>query len=161
MVPGNARLFISVGWQLSQSLQDFRNRISEAALAALGVPLRTTEVEFDIQSPQVPDIRIGKIFDRNWELISLFLPMFAVKGILEAHFRRKIYDTVFKNLSRLAFQWEDLVNAGLFQMEKEAFLRLNNLVSTVEHLLTPGLQQTPNIEQDLAKINAALLSLPS
>jgi len=101
-----------VGRQLSQLLQDFRYGISEATLATLGVPLRTTEVELAFKSPRTPDIRVGNIFDRNWELISLLLPMFAVKGILETHFRRKIRDIVFKDLSRLAFQWEGLVNAS-------------------------------------------------
>ena len=145
-----------VGRQLSQLLQDFRYGISEATLATLGVPLRTTEVELAFESPRTPDIRVGKIFDRNWELISLLLPMFAVKGILETHFRRKIRDIVFKNLSRLAFQWEDLVNAGLFQMENEAILRLDNLVSTIEHLLNSGFKQTSNFDQDLAEIKDAL-----
>lgn len=39
----------------------FRNRISEAALAALGIPVHTTEVETEIQPPPSPDIRVGKI----------------------------------------------------------------------------------------------------
>jgi GTP-binding protein EngB required for normal cell division len=64
-----------VGRQLSQSLQDFRNRLSERTLETLGVPLRTTEIELHTQDPKSPDVRVGRIFDRNWELLSWLLPM--------------------------------------------------------------------------------------
>jgi GTP-binding protein EngB required for normal cell division len=150
-----------VGRQLSQSLQDFRNRISEAMIAALGVPLRTTEVEIEIEPPRSPDVRIGKIFDRNWELISFLLPMTLVKGILKQHFRGKIRDVVFKNLSRLAFQWEEIVNAGLVRMEKESLLRVDNLIATIEHLVNSSPQETLVIQKDLATLDRALLILRS
>jgi hypothetical protein len=101
-------------------------------IAALGVPLRTTELEIEIEPARSPDVRIGKIFDRNWELISFLLPMMLVKGILKQHFRGKIRDAVFTNLSRLAFQWEEIVNASLLQMEKESLLRVDNLIATIE-----------------------------
>jgi signal recognition particle receptor subunit beta len=144
-----------VGRQLSQSLQDFRNRISEAALATLGVPLRTTELGLEVQSPQSPDIRIGKIFDRNWELLSAIVPMTLVKGILRNHFRQKIADAVLKNLSRLAFQWEEIVNAALSEMEREALARLENLVSTLDNLLSSAPRASIAIEEDLARLRHA------
>jgi len=55
---------------LSRSLQDFRNRLSERALEALGVPLPVDEMELSVQQPQSPDVRVGKIFDHSWELLS-------------------------------------------------------------------------------------------
>ena len=42
-----------VSRQLSQSLQDFRNRLSERMLETLGVPLRTTEMELRTEDPKV------------------------------------------------------------------------------------------------------------
>ena len=107
-----------VGRQLSQCLQDFRNRISERTMEALGVPLRTTEVEIEAKEPRSPDIRIGKLFDREWELISFLIPMSLAKGIVRRHFRKTIADVVFKNLSRLASQWEKSVNTALYAMDK-------------------------------------------
>jgi GTP-binding protein EngB required for normal cell division len=141
-----------VGRQLSQSLQDFRNRISERTVEALGVPLQTTEVEIEPEIPRAPDIRIGKLFDREWELISFLIPMPIVKGIVENHFRRTIADVVFKNLSRLASQWEGVVNAALAQMEKEAMQRLENLVGTIEHLLSSAVQEAPRIREDADRV---------
>ena len=68
-----------VSRQLSQSLQDFRNRLSDRTLETLGVPLKTTEVELRPEAPRTPDVRVGKIFDRNWELLSVVVPMMLVK----------------------------------------------------------------------------------
>ena len=64
-----------VGRQLSRSLQDFRNRISERAIEAIGTPLRTTEMEIQVEPTRSPDIRVGKIFDRNWDGPSFLIPM--------------------------------------------------------------------------------------
>mgnify|MGYP000265344044 CR=1 FL=1 len=140
-----------VGRQLSQSLQDFRNRISERTMETLGVPLRTTEVEIEPEIPRSPDIRIGRLFDREWELISFLIPMPLVKGLVHKHFRRKVADTVFKNLSRLASQWEKVVRTALAEMEKEALRRLDELTGTLERLLASAGQQAPGIREDLEK----------
>jgi len=46
-------------------------------------------------------------------------------------------------------------------MENEAILRLDNLVSTIEHLLNYGFKQTSNLDRDLAEIKDALFPLHS
>ena len=79
-----------VSRQLSQSLQDFRNRLSERMLVTLGVPLRTTEMELQTRSPRSPDVRVGKIFDRNWELLSWLIPMALVQGVVLRHYHHKV-----------------------------------------------------------------------
>ncbi|MGQ9635694.1 MAG: dynamin family protein [Bryobacteraceae bacterium] len=147
------------GRQLSQTLQDFRNRISERTMEALGVPLRTTEVDIEPEPPRSPDIRIGRLFDREWELISFLIPMPLVKGIVENHFRRRIADVVFKNLSRLASQWEQKMNPALAAMEKEALGRLDDLIATLERLLASAGQQAPQIRQDLEETERLRASL--
>ncbi len=142
----------TVGRQLSQSLQDFRNRISERAMEALGIALHTTEVGIEPEIPRSPDIRIGRLFDREWVLISFLIPMPLVRGVVENHFRRKIADTVFKNLSRLASQWESTINGALSQMEKEAVRRLDDLIATIEHLVVSAGQEAPRIREDIAAV---------
>ena len=101
-----------VSRQLSQSLQDFRNRLSERTLETLGVPLRTTEMDLHTEDPRSPDVRVGKIFDHHWELLSFLVPMAIVKGAVKRHFQRKVGDVVFMNLSRLVSQWEGIVHAS-------------------------------------------------
>jgi hypothetical protein len=138
--------------QLSQSLQDFRNRLSERMLETLGVPLRTTEMELQTEDPRSADVRVGKIFDRNWELPSWLIPMALVQGIVLKHFRRRVGELVFTNLSRLASQWEDIVNASLLALEKESIRRLDGLIGTIEKLIASAGQQAPQIREDLQRL---------
>jgi GTP-binding protein EngB required for normal cell division len=141
-----------VSRQLSESLQDFRNRMSERSLQALGVPLRTSEMELCVEDPKCPDVRVGKIFDRNWELLSWVLPMVLIKGLLRRHFEQKICDVVAINLSRLASQWEEIVNASLSALEKEAIRRFDGLVATIENLTALEGHRAAEIRADLASL---------
>jgi GTP-binding protein EngB required for normal cell division len=143
-----------VGRQLSQSLQDFRNRLSERTLATLGVTLRTTEMDLNAEDPRSPDVRVGKIFDRNWELLSFLVPMTLFRGIVRRHFERKAGDVVFMNLSRLTSQWEEIVSRALLKLEKDAMRRLDSLVATIQSLIASAGQEAPRIRQDLEQLQA-------
>jgi GTP-binding protein EngB required for normal cell division len=148
-----------VSRQLSQSLQDFRNRLSERMLETLGVPLRTSEVDLRPNDPRTPDVRVGKIFDRNWELLSFLIPMVLVKGVVKKHFQHKVAEAVFTNLSRLVSQWQDIVNASLLALEKEAGRRLDGLITTIERLIAAAGQEASRIRADLERIEALKSSL--
>jgi len=148
-----------VSRQLSQTLQDFRNRLSERALEALGIPLKTTQIELHAQEPKSPDVRVGRIFDRNWELISFLVPMVLFKGMVRRHFEKKVADLVFTNLSRLASQWEGVVTTALAALEKEALRRLADLVATIEKLIASAGQQAPRIREDLERLEAIKTTL--
>lgn len=141
-----------VSRQLSQSLQDFRNRLSDRMLEILGVPLRTTEMELHTEDPKSPDVRVGKIFDHNWELLSWLIPMALVRAAVLKHYHRKVEDLVFTNLSRLTSQWETTVNSSLFALEKEAIRRLDGLISTIEKLIASAGQEAPQIREDLRTV---------
>ncbi len=138
-----------VGRQLAHSLQDFRNRLSERALETLGVPLRTTEMDLNAEDPRSPDVRVGKIFDRNWELLSFLVPMTLFRGTVKSHFQRKVGDVVFENLSRLVSQWEEVINNALLRLELDATRRLDDLMSTTGKLIASTGQDAPRIQQDL------------
>ena len=140
--------------QLSQSLQDFRNRLAKQTLEALGVPLQTTQVELAAQDPRSPDIRIGRIFDHNWELLSVAVPMSLLQGAVKRRFEHRVADVVFMNLSRLASQWEEVVSAALLASEKDAIKRLDTLVATIEKLIASAGQDAPRIREDLNRLQS-------
>jgi hypothetical protein len=142
------------GRQLSQSLQDFRNRLARQALDALGVPLETTQVEVTTEDPQSPDIRVGRIFDHNWELLSVVAPMPLLQGAIQKHFQRKVADVVFMNLSRLASQWEEIVSAALLVLEKDSIQRLDTLIATIERLIRSAGHDAPRIREDMNRLQA-------
>ena len=142
-----------VSRQLSQSLQDFRNRLSERMLETLGVPLRTTEMELQTEDPKSPDVRVGRIFDHNWELLSWLIPMALVRRAVLKHYHRTVEELVFANLSRLASQWEDIVNASLLALEKESMRRLDGLNGTIGKLIASAGQQAPLIREDIQRLD--------
>jgi len=143
-----------VGRHLSQSLQGFRSRVSDRTLEVLGAPLRTTQMEMHAEDPRSPDIRIGKIFDHNWELLSFVAPMSLLQGAVMRHFERRVADVVFMNLSRLASQWEEIVNASLVALEKDSIRQLDGLVVTIEKLIASAGQEAPRIREDLNRLDS-------
>jgi len=142
--------------QLSRILQECRDQLAEKTQRAYGIRLHTTEVGIALAEPKEPDVHIGKIFDRNWETLSPIIPMFLVKWLVKRHFASKVPYMVEKNLSRLASQWTESVNAALTQIEREAERRLDELIATVERLASTGGAEAPQIRTDLERIDSAL-----
>ena len=146
--------------QAFRALQQFRDRLSERTFSAFGVPLRTTETEIRVIEPAAPDIRVGRVFDRNWELLSPVLPMWLIKSVVHGHFARKIPYLVFQNLSRISTQWEESINAALWSVEKEAKRRLDELIGTVERLVESSTnERVPTLRADLDRIHTARRTL--
>ncbi len=148
-----------VNRQLEQSLQDFRNRLSGRALETLGVALQTTEMELRAEAPRSPDIRVGRIFDRSWELLSWLIPMTLARGMVRRHFHRKVERLVYTNLSRLASQWEGVVNSALTVSEKEAVRRLDSLVASIGELTESAGSDAAAISGDIATIRGLRVRL--
>jgi GTP-binding protein EngB required for normal cell division len=148
--------------QVLRILQDFRDRLSERTMRVFGVPLRTTEVDLQVREPESPDIYVGKIFDRNWELLSPIVPVALIRGLVRRHFERQVSYKLFTNLSRLVSQWEERINSALLNMEKEAERRLDELVSTVGRLIdTGGGDRAAAIRKDLERIESMRSALAS
>lgn len=145
-----------VSRQLSQSLQDFRNRLSEKMLETLGVPLKTSQGEMQVAEPREPDIRVGRIFDRNWELLSWAIPMAVFGGVVRRHFRHKIERAVEINLARLTSQWNDALAGACGSLLAESKRRLESLVHTVEQVLNTEGGQAAEIRQDLARLEEGM-----
>jgi GTP-binding protein EngB required for normal cell division len=148
--------------QVFRTLQQFRDRLSERTMKAFDVPLRTSETEIAIAEPGVPDIRVGHVFDRNWELLSPIVPVWLIRRLVYRHFRRTISDRVYQNLSRLTTQWEESITEALRQIDKEAKHRLAELIATVDRLIESGSQERiPELRADLERIDRARKALTS
>ena len=147
------------GRQAFGALEQFRERLSERTLRAFGVPLRTTETAIAVSEPSQPDVRVAKIFDRNWELLSPILPVWAIAPIVRRHFERAIPYLVYQNLSRLSAQWEEGIRKALGEIESSAESRLDELIATLTRLLETGGEGAPQIRADLGRIRDALKML--
>ncbi len=140
--------------QYHRLLRNFRDRLSDQVMNLYGVPLRTTESEIALKPPRAPDVRIGRVFDHNWELLSPLLPMGLLRGIVLRRFQRRVGDEVFKNLSRLTSQWEEIVNGAIAQLQREAERRIEELVSTVDRLTSMPASEASRIRHDLDRLDA-------
>ena len=148
--------------QAYRALQQFRDRLSERTVRAFGVPLRTIETDIAVAEPSAPNIRIGRVFDRNWELLSPILPVWVIRRLVQRHFAHTISDKVYQNLSRLSAQWEESVNDALWRVEKEARRRLDELIETIERLMEKsGNERAAQIRADLERLQGARKSMSS
>jgi hypothetical protein len=59
---------------------------------------------------------------------------------------------VFTNLSRLASQWADIVNASLLALDRQSVRRLDGLIGTIEKLIASAGQQAPRIREDIERL---------
>lgn len=147
------RPLLDVQRQHLRHLQNFRDRLSNRVMDLYGVPLRTTEPEIAVKAPRAPDVRIGRVFDHNWELLSPLLPMALFRSAVLRRFQRKVGDEVFKNLSRLTSQWEEIVNGAINQLEREAETRIEELVATVDRLTSLPASDASSIRNDLFRLD--------
>ena len=146
--------------RVRRALQQFRDHLSDSTLRVFGVPLRTSEPEVAVKEPATPDIRVGRVFDRDWELLSPILPVWMIEGAVCRHFRRTISYLIYENLSRLAAQWEEGIQGALRDVETEACRRLDELLLTVERLLeTSGEEQAPQLRADIERLEMARQSV--
>lgn len=145
--------------QYRRVLQNFRDRLSERTHTLYGVPLKTTESEIEPRPPKTPDVKIGKAFDHNWELLSPVTPMSLLRGAVFRRFRNRIAGEVFKNLSRLTSQWEEIVNSAIFELQREAEKRMQDLLATVDALVSASSDSAPQIRADLERLRAALAAI--
>ena len=146
--------------QCQRVLQSFRTRLSERVLRVFGVPLQTMETEIEVQPPRAPDLHFSRIFDHDWQLLSPLLPMFLFRGLLRQRFLEKIESEVFKNLSRLTSQWEEAIHAAMRSSETEALRRFDELVLTVQRLLSvENSDQADLLRERLRKLKAETESL--
>jgi GTP-binding protein EngB required for normal cell division len=145
--------------QIFRSLQNFRDRLSEQTYRAFGVPLRTSESEIVIEEPHTPDVYIGKIFDRNWELLSPITPMSLFRPLVRRHFIGDVPYMIEKNLSRLATQWDESIRAAMMQILNEANRRLDELIDTVERLISTSGDDVPKLRADIERVNSCLSGL--
>jgi len=146
--------------QAFRALQQFRDRLSDRTLHAFGVPLRTTETGINVVEPRAPDIRVGRVFDRSWDLLSPVLPVWLIRAAVHRHFARTISYLVYTNLSRLSTQWEESINGAMWGVEKEAWRRLDELIGTVERLVeSSSNERAPQLRADLERLERARKSL--
>lgn len=154
------RPLVNAQRQYQRLLQTFRDRLSERTMVLYGVRLRTTEPEITLQPPKVPDVKIGRVFDHNWELLSPLLPMPLLGRAVLRRLSRKVADETFKNLSRLSAQWAECITSAISQLQLEAETRIEDLLATIERLTGSSQRDINQIVEDMGQLSEVMRSFP-
>ncbi len=85
--------------------------------------------------------------------------MSLFKPLARRHFKADVPYMIEKNLSRLASQWDESIREAMMRILKEAQRRLDELVATVERLITTSSDEAPQIRSDIERIDRCLSEL--
>lgn len=133
----------------SRTVRAFRDRLAREIERALGIAFEGAQFRAEIAEPSRPDVRTGRTFDTSVELLWFLVPMAIFRPLVRRHFLRRIPWEVEKNLSRLAAQWADAVNASIDDLARQAMAFLADELLTIEGLVADPEDRRPEIEKAL------------
>jgi hypothetical protein len=139
---------------LARAVQGFRNRLAANIFQALGTRLTAESFDIKLRKPAAPDIRISNLFMFNTDLLWFIIPMSVFRPWADRHFLKRIPDEVAKNLSRVASQWTERINAAIQTIQREAEKSIREQISTVESLLSRTQSEVEEIRSAIAEIEA-------
>lgn len=139
---------------LARAVQGFRDRLAANIFQALGTRLTAEPFDIELRKPAAPDIRISNLFMFNTDLLWFIIPMSVFRPWADRHFLKRIPDEVAKNLSRVASQWTERINAAIQTIQREAEKSIREQISTVESLLSRTQSEVEEIRSAIAEIEA-------
>lgn len=137
---------------LQRTVRAFQDRIAKELAQALGVTFEGAGFHAAIAEPTRPNIRVGRIFDINIDLLWFLIPMGLVRPLVFGHFRKRIDWEAEKNLSRLAAQWADAVNASIEDLARQAIEFISGELATIESLVGGAEDKRPAIREALEEL---------
>lgn len=139
---------------LQRMVRAFQDRLAKDIERALHMTFGGARFHAEIREPERPDIRVGRTFDTNVDLLWFLIPMRVVRPVVNRHFLRLLPWETEKNLSRLAGQWADAVNASIDDLARQALDFMRNELSTIEGLISSGGDRRQEIRKALEDLDA-------
>jgi GTP-binding protein EngB required for normal cell division len=139
---------------LHRTVRAFQDRVAKEIEQALGLAFEGASFHGAIDEPTRPNIRVGKIFAISIDLLWFLIPMGAVRSLVFRHFRNRITWEAEKNLSRLASQWADAVNASIDDLARQAMAFVTEELSTIERLVAGAEDRGPDIRVALESLKS-------
>ena len=138
---------------LDRTVRAFQDRLAKEIERALGLAFAGAQFEAQIREPARPDVRVGQTFDTHIDLLWFVIPMTFFRPLIERHFLRLIPWEAEKNLSRLAAQWADAVNASIEDLAKQALRFMDEELATIERMVSQAADRRPAIDEALATLD--------
>ena len=137
---------------LQRLVRAFQDRLAEAIRRALGLDFEGARFQAEIAAPREPDVRIGKVFDTQVDLLWFLLPMGLLGPLFERHFLKLLPWEVEKSLSRLANQWAEAGQAGLQGLVDQALAFMRQELATLEALTLGAEDRRADLQQALRSL---------
>ena len=138
---------------LQRKVRAFQDRLAKAIEQALGLAFEGARFHAEISEPRHPDVRIGKVFDTQVDLLWFLIPMGVFGPLFERHYLGLLPWEAEKNLSRLSYQWAEAANACIDELVAQAmdFMRLE--LATLESLTIHSEDRSLEIQNALEALD--------
>ena len=141
---------------LQRKVRGFQDRLARSIERALGLTFEGARFHAELSNPRQPDVRVGKVFDSQVDLLWFLIPMGILGPLFDRHFLKLIPWEAEKNLSRLANQWADAANACIEGLVSQALDFMRQELITLESMTTMAEDRRDEIERALNILAQAL-----
>lgn len=148
-----AGFLVSAQSSFQRTVRAFQDRLAKEIERALGISFTGAQFHAEIEEPARPDIRVGKTFDTQIDLLWFLIPMILFRPYVLRHFRKQIAWEVEKNLSRLAAQWADAVNRSMRELARQSMEFMGNELATIRNLVENAEDRREEIGKALAELD--------
>jgi GTP-binding protein EngB required for normal cell division len=147
-----AGFLVTAQSSFQRAVRAFQDRLAKEIENALGISFTGAQFHAEIEEPTRPDVRVGKTFDTQIDLLWFLIPMRVFRRAVFRHFRKQIVWEVEKNLSRLASQWAEAVNRSIDDLARQALTFMKNELATIRGLVEGAEDRRADIETALAEL---------
>ena len=139
---------------LQRTVRAFQDRLAAAIEKALALSFEGAEFQLEVREPAEPDIRIGKVFETQWDLLWFLIPMRVFGPMVTRHFLRLVPWETEKQLSRLANQWAETMKASLESLASKASAFMREELAALESMATSSEDRLTEIQTSLRSLDA-------
>ncbi|MDA8123061.1 MAG: dynamin family protein [Deltaproteobacteria bacterium] len=136
-----------------RTVRAFQDRLAKEIERALGIPFTGARFHAEIEEPARPDVRVGKTFDSQVDLLWFLVPMSVFRSLVLRHFRKQVVWEVEKNLSRLASQWADAVNRSIGGLARQSLEFMRGEAATIRSLVENAEDRRDDIRKAIAELD--------
>jgi hypothetical protein len=155
-----AGFLVTAQSSFQRSVRAFQDRLAKEIERALGISFTGAQFHAEIDEPARPDVRVGKTFDTQIDLLWFLIPMSVFRSFAFRHYRKQIAWEVEKNLSRLASQWADAVNRSIGGLAGQSLGFMQDELVTIRGLVGNAEDRREEIRNALAELDRLGSSFP-
>jgi GTP-binding protein EngB required for normal cell division len=148
-----AGFLVTAQSSFQRAVRAFQDRLAAEIERALGISFTGAQFHAQIEEPARPDVRVGKTFDTQVDLLWFLIPMTIFRPLAFRSYRKQIAWEVEKNLSRLASQWADAVNRSIGGLARQSLEFMRDELATIQSLVGNAEDRRDDIRKALAELD--------